>query len=108
MIGAVFEFMNSIAEIRVIGETVLFRTSQFQNFGSIDNLRLNKSGVIKEFPDLIDKEDWQKQARDRFKEKIKTMKDEKEQIKYVMDDLGKFGYIPLYIQKSGFRPVKIN
>lgn len=107
MIGVIFQFGSEIVEVRVKDNNVFFRTSNSQQFGDIDGIKLDKSGVIKEFPDLIDKEDWQKQARDRFKEKIKTMKDEKEQIKYVMEDLQKFGYVPLYIQKQGFRPVKI-
>lgn len=107
MIGVIFQFGSEIVEVRIKDNNVFFRNSNSQTFGDIDGIKLDKSGVIKEFPDLIDKEDWMKQARDRFKEKIKTMKEEKEQIKYVMEDLIKFGYKPLYIQRQGFRPVKI-
>jgi len=108
VIGVIFQFGTEIVEVRIKDNNVFFRTSNSQTFGDIDGLKLDKVGVIKEFPDLKDKEDWQKQARDRFKEKIKTMKDEKEQMKYIIEDLRKYGYKPLYLQKSGYRPVKIN
>ena len=107
MIGVIFQFGSEIVEVRVKDNNVFFRTSNSQQFGDIDGIKLDKSGVIKEFPDLKDKEDWQKQARDRFKEKIKKMETEKEQIKYVIEDLSKYGYVAKYLQKSGYRPVRV-
>jgi len=107
MIGVIFQFGSEIVEVRVKDNSIFFRTSNSQQFGDIDGIKLDKSGVIKEFPDLKDKEDWQKQARDRFKEKIKGMETEKEQIKYVIKDLSKYGYVAKYLQKSGYRPVKV-
>lgn len=108
MIGVIFQFGTEIIEVRVKDNNVFFRTSNSINFGDIDGIKLNKSGVIKEFPDLEDKEDWQKQARDRFKEKIRKMETEQEKIKYIIEDLSKWGYKPLYIQKQGHRPVRVN
>ena len=107
MIGVIFQFGSEIVEVRVQDSNLFFRNSNSPQFADISGLKLDKSGVIKEFPDLKDKEDWQKQARDRLKEKIKTMKDEQERVKYVIEDLSKFGYKPLYLQKQGFRPVKV-
>lgn len=107
MIGVIFSFGTEIVEVRIKEKNVFFRTSNSQTFGDIDGLKLDRAGVIKEFPDLKDKEDWQKQARDRFKEKIKNMENEEQRIKYVIEDLSKYGYKPLYMQKQGFRPVKI-
>jgi hypothetical protein len=107
MIGVIFSFGTEIIEVRVQDNNVFFRTSSSPNFSDIDGIRLDKYGVIKEFPDLKDKDDWQKQARDRFKMKIKELKTEDERVKYIITDLNKFGYIPKYIQKAGFRPVKI-
>lgn len=107
MIGCIFQFGTDVVEVRVKDSNIFFRNSNSPMFADIDGLKLDKSGVIKEHPDLIDKEDWMKQARDRFKQKIKEMKTEKEQIKYIMEDLQKYNYIPMYIQKQGFRPVKI-
>jgi hypothetical protein len=106
MIGVIFQFGTEIIEVRVKDNNVFFRTSNSPNFSDIDGLKLDKAGVIKEFPDLKDKNDWQKQARDKFKMKIKELKTEEERVKYIITDLNKFGYQPLYIQKQGFRPKK--
>jgi len=108
MIGIIFNFGTEIVEVRIKDNNVFFRTSQFQNFGDIDGIKLNKAGVLKEFPDLKDNEDWQKIARDRFKDKIKKMKTEREQADYVIEDLQKFGYIPMWEAVSGFRPRKLS
>ena len=107
MIGVIFSFGTEIVEVRVKDNNVFFRTSNSQTFGDIDGIKLDKSGVIKEFPDLKDKEDWMKQARIRFKEKIKNMKTEEEQVKYIISDLSLHNYKPYAIQKQGFRPVRI-
>lgn len=106
MIGVIFQFGTEVIEVRVKDNNVFFRTSNSPNFSDIDGLKLDKSGVIKEFPDLKDKIDWQKQARERFKDKIRKYKSEEERVKYIIEDLNKFGYQALYIQKQGFRPKK--
>jgi len=107
MIGILFSFGTETVEVRVTGFNVFFRTSQFQRFADIDGIKLDKQGTIKEFPDLKDKEDWDKIGKKRFKEKIKKMKNEEEITKYVINDLSKFGYKPLFLQRQGFRPVKL-
>ncbi len=106
MIGIVFQFGADIVEVRIKDNVMFFRTSQFTNFGDIDGIKLNKVGVLREFPDLKDKEDWMNIARQRFKDKIKTMKTEREQANYVIEDLTKYGYKPMYEQVQGFRPKK--
>ena len=106
--GIVFRFANELVEVRVDGFNCLFRTSQFGGaFAPIDALRLDKAGVIREFPDLKDEEDWREQALTRFKEKIKTYATEKLRMEYIIQDLKKYGYIPLYWQEQGFRPKKL-
>ena len=107
MIGVIFSFGTETTEVRVDRTNVYFRTSASQSFGTIDGMKLDKSGTIKEFPDLKDKTDWQRIARERFKEKIKNFNSEEARVKYIIEDLQKFGYIPLYIQKQGFRPQKL-
>ncbi len=107
MIGVIFQFGTDVVEVRVKDNNVFFRNSNSQQFGDIDGIKLDKSGVLKEHPDLKDKDDWKQQARKRFKEKIKKMETEKEQVKYIIKDLSKFGYKPMYMQKQGFRPIKI-
>ena len=108
MIGIIFNFGADIVEVRIKDNNLFFRTSQFQNFGDIDGIKLNKVGVLKEFPDLKDNEDWQSIARNRFKDKIKQMKTEREQADYVKNDLQKFGYTPMWEMVQGFRPKKLN
>lgn len=107
MIGIIFKFGVEVVEVRVDGSKVFFRNNQSQVFADIGGIKLDKQGVLKEFPDLKDNSDWQKIARERFKEKIKKMKTESERAKYIIEDLIKFGYEPMYMQRKGFRPVKL-
>jgi hypothetical protein len=109
MIGVIFQFGNQIVEVRVNDLNCLFRvSSQYGGaFVTIDQLRLEKNGVVKEFPDLKENTEWKKIAIERFKEKLKNYKTEEERINYVIEDLKKFGYVPLYKQKNGHRPEKI-
>lgn len=107
MIGVIFQFGTDIIEVRVKDNNVFFRNNISPNFSDIDGIKLDKSGVIKEFPDLKGKEDWQKQARERFKDRIRKIDGEENRIKYIIEDLRKFGYIPLYLQKQGFRPKRL-
>ena len=108
MIDILFQFVNEIIQVRVDGDNCLFRTGQYGGaFVPIDGLRLDKSGVIKEHPDLKDKEDWKEQSIKRFKEHIKKMENETQKANYIIKELKKCGYKPLYIQKQGFRPKKL-
>lgn len=107
MIRIIFQFSLDTIEVRIENHSIYFRISQNPQFATIDGLKLDKSGVIKEFPDLKDSEQWQSIARQRFKERIKTMKSEAEIMKYIIKDLSKYGYVPLYFQRQGHRPVKI-
>ena len=102
-IGVIFNYGTEILEVLIKDSNVFFRTSQFQQFATIDGIKLDKSGVIKEFPDLKDNKDWKNEAISRFKEKIKKMENEEERIKYIINDLNKFGYKAMYLQKSGHR-----
>jgi protein tyrosine/serine phosphatase len=106
-IGILFSFAGQIIDVTINGSVVLFRTSQQNRYGTIDNIKLDKKGTIKEFPDLENDEDWQNKARERFKEKMINMKTERERAEYVLDDLKKFGYKPLAWQQSGFRVINL-
>jgi len=107
VIGIILQYGNETIEVRVNCSQILFRTSQFRQFVTIENLKLDKGGVIKEFPDLEGNDEWKDEAIKRFNEKIKNMKNETEIAQYVIDDLTKFGYKPMFMQKDGFRPVKL-
>ena len=75
-------------------------------FTSIKGIKLDKKGVVKEFPDLEEKDNWRVEAINRLKEHIKKMKTEKERMEYVKEELKKQGYEPLFYQEAGFRPKK--
>ena len=108
MIHIMFEFLNEKTLIEVNGEKVYFSHESFGNVKTeIDNLKLSKSGVIKEFPDLKDNEEWKQIAIKRFKDKIKQLNNEDERTNYIIEDLKKYGYKPLYKQKKGFRIQRI-
>lgn len=107
MIQAVFKLGGDQLLIEVDGNNVMFCDVSDMQLTTIEGLRLDKGGVMKEFPDLKDNPDWRKEAIKRFKEHIKNMKTETERIDYVIMELSKFGYEPLYKRRKGFRPERI-
>ena len=70
MIDILFYFGAEIVVVRVKGKEMLFGNPP--NLAPIKYLRLNKSGVIKEFPDLADCEEWREEAIKRFTEHVST------------------------------------
>ena len=106
-VDVIFSYGSDLVFVRVDGTNCFFMTPQSNGFATIDNIKLDKKGVIKEFPELKDNQDWQKIARQKFKDKLKTMKNEKERISYVIEDLSKYGYVPKFLQRQGFRRVKL-
>ena len=108
MIGLIFQLGPEIVEVRVDKTNILFRNNQSNGmFTTIEGLKLNRVGVIREHPDLEGERGWQEIARNRFKEHIKSMDSEIERAKYVIKDLKKYGYKPKYMQRQGFRVEKI-
>jgi len=104
MIGVIFQFGNEFITVEVRGTELLFRTSDYNSqVAPLESLQLSRSGVIKEFPDLVAAEDWKEQALNRLKMKIKDMASEIERINYIITDLKSFGYIPYAYQKQGHR-----
>ena len=108
MIGVIFQLASENIQVQIDKTNILFRTNNTNGaWATIDNLQLNYVGVCREHPDLELAKDWREQAIKRFKDKIKTMKTEKETVDYIISDLSKFGYKPLYKQKKGFRVEKL-
>lgn len=108
MIGIIFDQEGEKIEVIIKGNNVYFKTSQTGGqFATMENLKLSKSGCIKEHPDLKDRDDWREETIKRFKEKLKTYDTEKKKMIYIIEDLKKFGFIPLYYQEAGFRIKKI-
>lgn len=108
MIDVMFEFESDFILIKIEGKKILFANLTYgSRLTTIEGLRLDQKGVLKEFPDLKNDKNWKLKAIDRFNNKIENMKDENEIAEYVIDDLKKFGYIPRYKQKKGFRIEKL-
>lgn len=104
MIDILLSFGTEIILVKVAGNNIKFSQS---NFGAVESdisgLKLSYEGVIKEFPDLKDDENWKDKAVQRFKEHIKSLETEKEKADYIINDLQKFGYTAMYKQRKGFR-----
>ena len=108
MISTLFQFGGEVVEVKIENSTCFFKTQQFGSaFAPIEYLKLDKRGVVKEFPDLKDDKEWKKKAIKRFKEKLKSFTSEDKQMEYVIEDLKAWGYKPLYLNKKGHRPRKL-
>lgn len=107
MIGIIFNYEGEFVEVRVVEDNVYFRNTWNTKFATVNQIHLSKNGCEREFPDLIGDENWREKAIQRFKDKIKSFKTEKERINYIIEDLKKFGYEPKYLQQDGFRVKKI-
>lgn len=97
---------GDVVEVVIKDTNLLFRTAGLGLITSVEGLRIDKSGVLKEFPDLEDNNEWRKIALERLKEKVKTIDGEMNRLYYVKDELTKFGWKPLFYQPAGFRQKK--
>lgn len=108
MIDILFKFGSDVIIVKIEGHKVLFGNTSYGNvLTTIDGLVLSKQGVIKEFPDLENNDDWAIEASKRFKEKIFKMEGEKEIANYIINDLKKYGYIPWKMEENGKRPINL-
>lgn len=101
MIGVIFQQGMDFFRVNIRGNSIIFSDGLKET--NLGGLKLNYSGVIKEFPDLKNDDNWKHKAIERFKEKIKSFKTEEEKADYIIRDLKKFGFIPKYKQKQGHR-----
>ena len=108
MIEIIFSYFSDTVLVRIEGKKVLFgNTAYGAKMAEIDGLKLSQSGVLKEFPELKNDNDWRIKAINKFKDKINNMKTEEEIYNYVVEDLRKYGYVPKIKQRVGFRPERI-
>jgi hypothetical protein len=108
MIGIIFEFGSEVIEVRIDGNDIMFRTDKFGGaFVPIEGLQFSKEGVVKEHPDLAEKENWKEEAINRFKNHIKKMDSEMQRVDYVVEELSKMGYKPKAMQRAGHRVVRL-
>jgi len=107
MININFRLGGDLITVKIEGTSVFFYDPSLSLYTTIEGLKLNKAGVIKEFPDLKDNENWKGEAVKRFKEHIKKLNNEQNRKNYVIEELKKHGYTPISIQRKGYRPEKI-
>lgn len=108
MIELMFTFGSEYILVVIKGHQVTFGNTSFgAQMASIDGLKLDKSGVIREFPDLANNNNWREEAVKRFKEKIMALDSEEAISIYIIEDLKKYGYKPYYKQIAGHRKERI-
>jgi hypothetical protein len=106
MINITLKLGNDIIIVKVEGNCIAFCDINIGQYTTIEGLKLNRVGVIKEFPDLDDDDEWRLKAIERFKEHISILRTEIDKAKYVAEDLTKYGYEVMMYQRNGFRPQK--
>ena len=109
MIQILFKFLDDMEIVVIDGKNVMFGNTTFgAKLATIDGLKLDYAGVIREFPDLELNPEWREISIERFKEKINKMKTEREIASYLIDELQMVGHKPLKIQLgSGYRWRKV-
>ena len=100
-----FKKFDEIVEIYIMGHSLLFSQGNRQ-MATIEGLQLDFDGVVKEYPELKDEKDWRIMAISKFKDKIKSLKNEKEVAQYLVKDLKKHHYELINAQQEGFRATK--
>ena len=109
MIDIIFNFANEIVLVKIEGNNIRFGTSVYgAQLANIEGIRLDWTGTIREFPDLKDNLDWREIAIQRFKDHIKSLKNEDEIADYIIKELSSKGYTPKLKQKAGFRVVRLS
>lgn len=106
MIKATFRNGSDVVEAIIDGGNLTFYDVSNGMITTIEGIKLSQAGVVKQFPDLEDDDEWKAKAIQRLKEHIKQYPSETQAITYVKDELIKLGYEPLFWQRGGHRPKK--
>lgn len=108
MIDVIFSLGTEVIMVRVLGFHAFFRTMAFGGqLVPIDNLKLNKVGVIREHPDLENDPEWRTKSIQRFKEHLKKLNSEITRMNYIIDELNKYGYKAIQWHREGHRSKKL-
>lgn len=99
-----FENGSELTEVFIDGDNLFF--SNGEEMTVIDGLQILKSDVVKQFPDLVNDEEWRKKSIERLKEHIKNIPTEREKAIYVRNELVKYGNELKFCVRNGFRPKK--
>jgi len=106
LIKGTFKGIVGYVEVIIKGNNLLFFDVSTGQITTPEGLKFDKTGVIKEFPDLKDNDDWKKEAIKRLKTHMKKYTSEIEKLNYIKKELEKFGNEPLYYQRAGWRRTK--
>ena len=105
MIRGNFRIGGEIIEVIIKGNELMFVDSH-GTMTTIEGIKLDRGGCIREHPDLKDNPDWKQITKERFKKHYKTFSTERQKLEYVKTELNKFGYEPMFYQRAGHRPTK--
>jgi len=112
MIDLIFQKGIKLSAIRINGSDLLFAEMKgmARYYTNLEGLKLDPNGIAKHYPDLADLPYpiMQKRALERFRKKIKEMKNEDEVKDYLISDLAEHGYKIRKIMKQGFRGINVN
>lgn len=97
---------QEVIEVIVRGNELLFFDVSSGMISPVEGLRIKKSGVVKQFPDLEEDDEWKQKAIQRLKGHMKEFKTEEQRLNYVKDELLQYGYEPKIVQRAGFRTKK--
>ena len=108
MIELIFELGSEVILVVITGKDVKFGSSSYGAVMSdISGLKLDYTGVCREFPDLELADNWREEACERFKDKIRKMKTEDEISNYIIIELEKQGYRAKKKRRKGYRPINL-
>lgn len=108
MMEILFNRANEVVITRINGHKVEFgNTACGDKLATIEGLKLDYAGAVREFPDLKNNVDWRTKVIERFKEHIKKLDNEEAIAKYCIAELGMHGYAAKVYQKAGRRPIRI-
>lgn len=108
MIEILFELGSEVILVVIRGKNIQFGSTTYgAQMTDISGMKLNYDGVVKEFPDLKNREDWKEETILRFKDHIKNLKSEEEISRYIINELSGYGYKAKIKKKKGFRPMKL-
>jgi len=106
----IFQLAEEMVIVKAQGNNILFSNSMthFTQFVPIEVVRLNVTGILKQFPDLKDlpESEIRRTAIKRFKEHIKNLDSEMKVKNYLIEEFEKMGYVLKSVQMEGFRPTK--
>jgi len=108
MIEVMFEQGNEVILVVIEGSYVRFGNTSFgAQLTDISGLKLDYTGVVREFPDLETNPKWEQEAIDRFKDHLKKLKTEEEKCDYIIKELESCGYVAKQKRRNGFRPINL-